>query len=274
MRSTAASVRSAVLLVLCIGLLSGCLGRQADTGIAPARGTKSYTVAGKTYHPLKSAEGYREKGLASWYGPGFHGKRTASGERFDQNGLTAAHAILPLGTRVRVTNTANGKSVVVRVNDRGPFADGRIIDLSKRAARDLGLLDKGVGEVIVESLGKTVAAGNAAVRDDGQPAVIADALQAAGRLRETGAGPAAKGRQVSDDDARPAPQFFVRTRPFSKAMEAHKAYSALAGAAEAAIRKTEAGYTVLAGPFADEAAAEDTAKACAAYGAEVVSMRR
>lgn len=89
-------------------------------------------------------------GTASWYGPGFQGRLTANGERFDQKQLTAAHRTLPFGTRLRVTNETNGKSVVVRVNDRGPFAGKRVIDLSRGAAEKIGLIHKGVGRVKLE----------------------------------------------------------------------------------------------------------------------------
>lgn len=89
-------------------------------------------------------------GRASWYGPGFHGNRTANGETYDQNALTAAHRTLPFGTRLRVTNTANGRSVEVRINDRGPFVDGRDLDLSKAAADALGF--HGVATVRIEEL--------------------------------------------------------------------------------------------------------------------------
>ncbi|MEM9903421.1 MAG: septal ring lytic transglycosylase RlpA family protein [Cyanobacteria bacterium P01_D01_bin.44] len=91
-------------------------------------------------------------GLASWYGPGFHGRQSASGERFNQNALTAAHRTLPFGTRVRVTNVSNGRQVVVRINDRGPFSGGRVIDLSAGAARQIGLVNAGVGQVRMEVL--------------------------------------------------------------------------------------------------------------------------
>lgn len=93
-------------------------------------------------------------GFASWYGPGFHGRRSASGERFNQNALTAAHRSLPFGTKVRVTNKRNGRSVVVRINDRGPHVRGRIIDLSAAAARTLGVMQSGVAPVRVEVLGR------------------------------------------------------------------------------------------------------------------------
>jgi rare lipoprotein A len=91
-------------------------------------------------------------GMASWYGPKFHGKPTASGEAFDQTALTAAHRTLPFGSRVRVRDARTGRSVVVRINDRGPFAKGRVIDLSKAAARKIGLVERGVGRVTLEVL--------------------------------------------------------------------------------------------------------------------------
>lgn len=97
-------------------------------------------------------DGYRAEGQASWYGAKHHGRKTASGERFDQNALTAAHRQLPFGTRVRVTNLRNDKSVVVRINDRGPYAKKRIIDLSKKAAEQLDMLRDGVVPVRVERL--------------------------------------------------------------------------------------------------------------------------
>lgn len=92
------------------------------------------------------------EGTASWYGPGFHGRKTANGETFDMNDFTAAHPSLPFGTQVRVTNEATAESVVVRINDRGPFAKNRAIDLSREAAADIGLLDSGVASVTIEVL--------------------------------------------------------------------------------------------------------------------------
>jgi rare lipoprotein A len=96
--------------------------------------------------------GFTQVGLASWYGPHFHGKRTANGERFDMNGFTAAHRTLPLNSYVRVVNLATGHSVVVRINDRGPYAPRRIIDLSAKAARDLGMTEDGVARVRIDLL--------------------------------------------------------------------------------------------------------------------------
>src|SRR5262245_23123224 len=93
-------------------------------------------------------------GVASWYGPGFHGNRTANGEIYDQYELTAAHPTLPLGTRAMVTNMKNGRAVEVRINDRGPFVGGRVIDLSYAAARSIGMIGPGTAPVRVEVLGK------------------------------------------------------------------------------------------------------------------------
>jgi rare lipoprotein A len=98
----------------------------------------------------KVAPGHTENGIASYYHDRFHGRKTANGERFDQGAYTAAHKTLPLGSTVRVTRTDTGKSIVVRINDRGPFINGRIIDLSRRAARDLGMIEKGLVKVKVE----------------------------------------------------------------------------------------------------------------------------
>lgn len=115
----------------------------------------TYSVWGKTYRVLPSAKGYSAEGLASWYGQKFHGHRTSSGESFDMYRFTAAHRSLPLPTYVRVTNLDNGKSLVVRVNDRGPFHENRIIDLSWAAAVRLGIEQAGVGRVRVEAISAT-----------------------------------------------------------------------------------------------------------------------
>ncbi|WP_424981223.1 septal ring lytic transglycosylase RlpA family protein [Maritalea sp. S77] len=114
---------------------------------------KPYKVAGRWYHP-KDDPTYDKIGLASWYGPNFHGRLTANGEIFDQNHLSAAHPTLPLPSYVRVTNLANGRSVVVRVNDRGPFAHGREIDLSSRTADVLDFKQQGTAKVRVQYVGR------------------------------------------------------------------------------------------------------------------------
>ncbi|WP_423898092.1 septal ring lytic transglycosylase RlpA family protein [Candidatus Pelagadaptatus aseana] len=117
-------------------------------------GNKSpYTVLGKTYTVLPSSQGYNEVGGASWYGKKFHGRRTSNGEVYDMYGMTAAHKSLPIPSYVRVTNLANGRQVVVRVNDRGPFHGGRIIDLTYAAASKLGFAQQGTAQVRVETVG-------------------------------------------------------------------------------------------------------------------------
>lgn len=116
------------------------------------RGNKPYEVFGQRYHPMKSHKNYKESGLASWYGTKFHGKTTSSGEPYDLYKMTAAHRTLPLPTYARVTNTQNGRSIIVKVNDRGPFHSNRLIDLSYAAARKLGIYGHGTGHVMVEAL--------------------------------------------------------------------------------------------------------------------------
>ena len=111
-----------------------------------------YTVLGKRYEVRPSAEGYVERGIASWYGPTFHGELTSMGERYDMYAMTAAHKTLPLPAYARVTNLRNGKSVVVRINDRGPFVVNRIIDLSYTAAHHLDMLRDGTSMVEVRTL--------------------------------------------------------------------------------------------------------------------------
>lgn len=127
--------------------------RSPDDGRGTYKVGKAYDIDGKTYYPAENWS-YDEVGMASWYGPGFHGRPTASGELYDQNATSAAHPTLPLPSIVRVTNLANGKEVIARVNDRGPFAHNRIIDLSKGAARQIGLDISGTAKVRVQLLAR------------------------------------------------------------------------------------------------------------------------
>jgi len=107
----------------------------------------SYTVRGKTYKVMQSSDGFKQQGVASWYGTKFHGRKTSSGEPYNMYAMTAAHKTLPLPTYVEVTHTGNGRKVILKVNDRGPFHEGRIIDLSYAAARKLGISATGTGPV-------------------------------------------------------------------------------------------------------------------------------
>ena len=147
-------------MVLFVSLLSGCASdppvrvlpsveSKPQTYRHKAAYNRPYKVKGKTYYPLTSAVGYREQGLASWYGSE-SGNRTAMGTRFNPQGLSAAHKTLPLPTKVRVTNLHNGRHINVVVNDRGPFKKGRLIDLSHGAAKRLGI--RGLSKVEVEYL--------------------------------------------------------------------------------------------------------------------------
>ena len=113
---------------------------------------RPYAVLGREYVPATTLKPYSERGIASWYGRKFHGQKTSTGETYDMYGMTAAHPTLPLPSYARVTNVASGRSVVVRVNDRGPFLHGRIIDLSYAAAHRIGISQNGSGEVDVEAI--------------------------------------------------------------------------------------------------------------------------
>lgn len=112
----------------------------------------SYVVAGKRYYVLDSSHGFRQRGVASWYGKKFHGRKTSSGETYNMYAMTAAHKTLPIPVYVRVKNLSNGRSVIVKVNDRGPFITGRIIDLSYSAAQKLDIVGKGTARVEINTL--------------------------------------------------------------------------------------------------------------------------
>jgi len=120
--------------------------------IGQAGNRSPYKVNGVTYRVRSDVKGYKERGHASWYGTKFHGRRTSNGEVYNMYAMSAAHKTLPLPSYAKVTNLENGRSVIVRVNDRGPFVPGRIIDLSYTAAQKLGYIDKGVARVEVEAL--------------------------------------------------------------------------------------------------------------------------
>lgn len=167
----------ASLFSLALVLLTGC-GSQpvqeeanvrtaeqvpvAEEIINPQRSRRGnppvYEVMGERYYVMNSSVGYRESGTASWYGPNFHGRPTSSGETYDMHAMTAAHKTLPIPTWVEVTNQRNGRSVIVKVNDRGPFVDGRIIDMSLAAAEALDMVRAGTAPVFVRALGEPVAA--------------------------------------------------------------------------------------------------------------------
>jgi rare lipoprotein A len=150
-------------------------GQPVPKGGGVYRLGEAYTIAGRVYTPAVDPQ-YREEGIASWYGRDFHGRRTANGEIFDMDAISAAHPTLPIPSYVRVTHLGNRRSIVVRVNDRGPFKDDRLIDLSKKSAELLGFGNNGLGRVRVEYVGPASLDGSddrrllATLRQDGSPA--------------------------------------------------------------------------------------------------------
>ncbi len=154
-------VKAASLLTL-VFLLAGCtfgvpIGDRnkqvaSTTKRTSAGNPSSYVVFGKRYYVLDSAQGFKQRGIASWYGPKFHGRKTSNGETYNMYEMTAAHKTLPIPVYVHVKNLDNGRTAVVRVNDRGPFIDGRIIDLSYAAAKKLGVDGPGTARVEIATL--------------------------------------------------------------------------------------------------------------------------
>ena len=118
---------------------------------------RPYKIKGRTYYPLPSSEGFVQTGVASWYGRPFHGRKTSNGETYNMYKRSAAHKTLPMGTNVLVTNLDNGRETTLRINDRGPFVRGRIIDLSYQATKELGVVKKGTARVRIAALGEAVA---------------------------------------------------------------------------------------------------------------------
>jgi rare lipoprotein A len=139
------------LIILGWVIFNGCATPQVEDSYTP--GTKPYKVLGKWYQPRENSYGFRQTGLASWYGADFHGKKTANGEIYDMYAITAAHKTLPFNTYVSVNNLENGRKIRVRINDRGPFVRGRIIDLSYTAAAKLGIVGPGTARVELIALG-------------------------------------------------------------------------------------------------------------------------
>ena len=144
------------LIGLLVNIIFGCATTSDPPPKQPAGYPKPYKVFGKWYQPLPDSKGFRQRGIASWYGKDFHGKKTSNGEIYDMYAMTAAHKTLPLGTYVRVHNLENGRKIEVRINDRGPFVRGRIIDLSYTGAKKIGIVGPGTARVEVVALGTPV----------------------------------------------------------------------------------------------------------------------
>jgi rare lipoprotein A len=174
--------RGLVVVAAMAALVAACAGPREEASIRPPSPSAAYKIGqpyqidGTWYYPSEQPD-YDETGVASWYGPTFYGKYTANGESYDSSALTAAHRTLPMPVNVRVTNLENGRSLVLRVNDRGPFARGRIIDVSEKAAQLLGFYETGTAKVRVTFVSRAALPGGA-MPDDTAPA-IARALPAA-----------------------------------------------------------------------------------------------
>ncbi len=153
------------LLIILSCLITTSCASPTPAGYETKRGTqKPYKIAGKWYTPVSTSYGFEERGIASWYGRDFHGKLTSNGETYNMHAMTAAHKTLPMGTYVNVKRLDNGKETILRINDRGPFVSGRIIDLSYKAALNLGMEDEGTAQVKIVALGNRV--GNKLVKQD------------------------------------------------------------------------------------------------------------
>ena len=239
-------------VILRLSLIAGLLSLLAACASGPRAGglpvvndpapivsgtMRPYQVRGRWYRPEEQPR-YDERGQASWYGDRHHGRATASGERFDMNALTAAHKTLPLPGLVEVTNLANGRRVVVRINDRGPFVDGRIIDLSRAAADALGLLSGGVGDVRVRYLGRAPRIGGGS------------------RLQQARVDPSAA--------SAPPAAFWIQAAAFSDRDAARTAADRLGE--QATVSEGDRLFRVLVGPWPDPNAAEQARQAVIARG--------
>ncbi len=150
-------VKFRLLVLMVAAAVAAACSTPAPPPVAKGK-PRPYRVDGTWYKPMAKAGNFRQRGLASWYGQKFHGRHTSSGEIYNMHAMTAAHKTLPLGTWVQVTNLSNGKKVTVRVNDRGPFVRGRIIDLSFAAAKKLGMVGPGTAPVEIVALGASTRA--------------------------------------------------------------------------------------------------------------------
>ncbi len=208
---------------------------------------KPYRVSGHTYYPLPTANGYDKIGVASWYGRDFHGKLTANGERYDMHALSAAHKTLPLPSLVRVTNLENGRSVVVRVNDRGPFVKRRLIDLSYAAANALGYTGQGTTRVRVQALGSA------------SPPVPSRPVRIATKHTPS----PASTHPLSKQSSPAATGLYIQLGAFARSDNASKLKVSLSAQypsirVQPFIRSTHTLYRVRIGPFSDVHAIEHT----------------
>jgi rare lipoprotein A len=229
------------------------------------RWQRAYEVAGKFYQPILNCTGFMQQGIASWYGDDFHGKLTSNGETFDMNAISAAHKTLPLGIWVKVTNLGNGKVLVLRVNDRGPYFKDRVLDLSKAAAKELGFYEVGTTPILVEALGyapsEQIAAGGAgsAVSVSGAPF----------RAGEVIYGSSTKAGEFNPDQVRP--RYAVQVAAFQTAEKAEAVFRTVQGRFQGAVLKPLMSggnqfYSIRIEPFASRQEAEVVRQALAEIG--------
>lgn len=215
-------MRQICFYIIGLFILAGCAG---TSGYNYKTNTSPYTVDGRTYYPLAASDGFSESGVASWYGPDFHGKQTASGETYNKYAFTAAHKILPFGTRVRVTSLDTGASTDVVINDRGPFKSGRVIDLSYSAAKEIGMIRNGTARVHIKAIGSV----NNAEKSD---------------------------KKSAKNAATGASNYYVQVGTYSVQTNATKASQNLASLGYASAIKTQSGkYVVRTGPYGTRARA-------------------
>lgn len=274
----AAKLLKGLLAAVLLSLVAACASGPRAGGVGgvpvvadPAPivpGTmRPYQIRGRWYQPEEQPN-YDERGLASWYGDQFHGRPTATGEPFDMNALTAAHKTLPLPGLVEVTNLANGRRVVLRVNDRGPFVDGRIIDLSRGAADALDLRRAGVGEVRVRYLGRAPRLGGGTVLHQAEARPIPSGgpvpyTQVAAAPPPVAPPPAA--RPPVHTPPTPAAGVWVQAGTWADAGAARRAADHLGGSATVDVAAPGA-YRVLVGPWPDVEAAERSRRAVMSRG--------
>lgn len=280
----AARLFKGLIAAALLSLLAACAsGAKPDVGGMPVvtdpapivSGTmRPYQIRGRWYRPEEQPR-YDETGMASWYGDQFHGRPTATGERFDMNALTAAHKTLPLPGLVEVTNLANGRRVVLRVNDRGPFVDNRIIDLSRGAADALDLRRAGVGEVRVRYLGRAPRQGGGSTLQYAAAPPSAPAPAAGPVPYESVAylppPPVAAPRPFEAPPAAPPAGLWIQAGTWPDAREARRAADRLGGGAT--VEQAAPGrYRVLVGPWADAGAAERSRRAVISRGYPEATM--
>ncbi len=266
---------------------------------------KPYTILGETYYPLKSSQGFVQEGIASWYGEQFHNRPTANGELFDMYSITAAHKTLPLPTWVRVTNLDNRRSMVLRINDRGPFVDDRVIDLSYAAAQVLGVEKVGTARVRIEALERDdqkemeskykvkryVAKGNDKERKRGRsisrPMVSDEPIVSTAPKVNIAGGAVPKLKRAEKistnstnktrfDDNWPTGGAYVQVGAFNDFGNAKKLAARLATVGKTRVRSKKIGpktfYRVMVGPFTSKVRADDAVNRLKNMGISSVNL--